>query len=299
MLRDEDPLFDITGSVKRVVTCATTAADLAPVPPRGFGVGASGIGKERAEVARFMSDSAFVFGSAFVSELPLPTQRHGTAASLQAEGLEHFAAVMTSFDGGVPDFMLQGIGEVSQSDLLAKHVWPKTRSAAAVGVVALVRLRREHVSGALIAVPITSGAADLGDADSILEDGVRSRFFELDPLRYWQGFQEGYAWLVATSIRAVGPPGKWDEVYLRFSGSQRPSVRGACSHHCHLLLVDEAPSSWLDPLVTNWQTLARDGEEIVAAGAERSFVFHSNDVSIMTPLRVCAWGFSAEEVVLL
>jgi hypothetical protein len=228
-----------------------------------------------------------------------------TSEGLAATGHRHFAPTMTWFGGGPPDFRAGPLPAISQGRLLEETLWPRCSEAAATGVVALVYLHRADVAGALIRTSVTADTAPTAS-----DPAPRARFFDLDPLHHRPTFTKGLAWLVATSIRADAPAGPLaDDLRARLAigdapaappaaeGGARRAADTAYAHHCHLVLVDDAPAAWLNHTTrTPWADLHAAATGSVAAQAAGALAIHSDAGTILRPLGLAAWAFGEDEL---
>jgi hypothetical protein len=265
--------FTVAGHLGDVLGRRCTAERLVDVAPEGWGVGAGAIAATPAEALAAIVDSTFLFSTVLVSPLPTGGGAAATREDLAAAGHRHFAPTMAWFDGGPPDLRAGPLPPTTQGRLLEETLWPRRGDAAAIGVVALVYLHRADVAGALIR---TSVAARDEAPPAEPATNERGRFFDLDPLHHRPAFTKGLAWLVATSIGGAD---------------------GAHAHHCHLVLVDDAPACWLNHTArTPWPALHAAATASVGAQAAGALAIHSDADTTLRPLGLAAWAFGEDEV---
>jgi hypothetical protein len=292
--------FTVAGNLGDVLDRRCTAQRLVDVTPEGWGVGAGAIAATSAEALTAIVDSTFLFSTVLVSPSPSGGGTAATSGDLTATGRHHFAPTMTWFGGGAPDLRAGPLPATTQGRLLEETLWPRCGGAAAVGVVALVYVHRTDIAGALIRTSVAAG-------DEAPPTGGRARFFDLDPLHHRPAFTKGLAWLVAASVRAGAPSGpRADDLRARLAiepalGRTRaapPAPEGLThAHHCHLVLVDDAPACWLNHTTrTPWPALHAAATASVGAQAAGALAIHSDANTTLRPLGLAAWTFGEDEV---
>lgn len=280
--------FLVHGAISPVLRCACTPSDLVEVPLRGFGVGAGGIGTDAADALQAVGDATFLFGSVIVSKLPMTPQRDGNAGQLRSSGLRYYAPIMAQFWGGEPDLTVGRQAPVTQRVFLEETVLPAFPEARAVGCLALVRIKRADVAGALIAASVIMGATRVPFGHNTTDPEIRADYFDLDPLRHRTGFEEGYGWVVSTCVRNQNCDSRDSDLIRRFTGggSHSPWLT-----HTHIVLVSTAPDSWLQNAQIPWSELETSATDTIISDVGDSFALHSDNLTSFEPMKTVAWGY--------
>lgn len=267
------------------------------VRPEGWGVGAGAIGDSSTDAVDRIVDSTFLFSTVFISPHPSRQGTAATQAALHADGLAHFAPTMTWFTGDEPDLRYAALRRTTQARLLTDTIWPSCDGAAALGVVALVEVCGADFDGALIRTSVAKDGEAVPTGRITTDPDVRARFFDLRPLERRPRFTNGLAWFVAVSIRHEGDRPAPAEACQRMVA--RPPGE-AYTHHCHVVLVEDAPAVWREPTpVASWPALRDAATASVLEQAEGALAIHSDDTTLLRPLTAMAWSFAAEDIQIL
>jgi hypothetical protein len=293
MLSDERA-FVVTGAIDDVVRCRCTPDAMIGLHPKGWGVGAGAIGRDQADALERVVDTTFLFSTVFVSPHPTGPGIAATRHLLESEGLRYFTPTMAWFTGGPPDVLLSTLPAVSQAQLLEDVIWPACEGRAAIGFVSLVRVRRADLTSAIIRTSVVHGREHVPSGSFTTDPELRERFFDLAPLSRRPHFTEGFAWLVGVSVRRDDSTHELAAIRARMVA--RPDARHHTAH-CHLVLVDDAPGTWLSSAATSlWSELHASAASSIAAQAARALAVHSDAATVMTPLATAVWSFRDEEV---
>jgi hypothetical protein len=293
----------IIGHIDRVIRADCTAADMVPVVPQGFGIGAGAFAATPDDALSIASDGTFLFDWLFASHLPLPTQVSLSAEEILSSQQRYFTPVMAFFSGGVPRIHWFRDGPaLAQGHLLSDRIWPLFPDALAIGFVASATTQRAHLRGALMRRTIAKGSATLDDTETTVGSRLREQFFETDPMRYYPSSEELPLWYVGISINAhrlSESKHGWSSLSAAFYDSGQSELGGGLMHHCHGVLVPVVPPSWradawakstVEP--RSWALLYAEAQESIASVHKRAFSLHLYDSCMLSPSLVAVWPYS-------